>query len=175
MQSKSHFGQKFTANRPFNAQKGDVYGLEAVIQTTFDFLPAPLDGFGASANYTMVKSSIRFDPALSNQSFNVEGLSDTANVVLFYEKDGFQLRGAYNWRAPFLRQTFGPQSQPENIFGYDQIDLSGSAPINRNVSAFFEVLNLTNAKFRSYSRFEERLSTVSDQGRRISLGLRASF
>ena len=174
-QQEVYFGQKFTANRPFNAQKGDVYGLEAVIQTTFDFLPAPLDGFGASANYTMVKSSIRFDPALSNQSFNVEGLSDTANVVLFYEKDGFQLRGAYNWRAPFLRQTFGPQSQPENIFGYDQIDLSGSAPINRNVSAFFEVLNLTNAKFRSYSRFEERLSTVSDQGRRISLGLRASF
>ncbi|MBY0396986.1 MAG: hypothetical protein K2X91_11030, partial [Thermoleophilia bacterium] len=24
-----------------------------------------------------------------------------------------QLRGAYNWRAPFLRQTFGPQSEPE--------------------------------------------------------------
>lgn len=174
-QQEVYFGQNFTANRPFNAQKGDVYGLEAAIQTTFDFLPAPLDGFGASANYTMVKSSIRFDPALSNQSFNVEGLSDTANVVLFYEKDGFQLRGAYNWRAPFLRQTFGPQSQPENIFGYDQIDLSGSAPINSNVSAFFEVLNLTNAKFRSYSRFEERLITVSDQGRRISLGLRASF
>ena len=174
-QPEEYFGLTFLANRPYNAQKGDVYGLEAAIQTTFDFLPAPLDGFGASANYTMVKSSIRFDPSLSNQSFNVEGLSDTANVVLFYEKDGFQLRGAYNWRAPFLRQTFGPQSQPENIFGYDQIDLSGSARINSNVSAFFEVLNLTNAKFRSYSRFEERLITVSDQGRRISLGLRASF
>ena len=174
-QPEQYFGLSFIANRPYNAQNGDVYGLEAAVQTTFDFLPAPFDGLGVTANYTMVKSSIRFDPSLSNQTFNVEGLSDTANLVLFYEKDGFQLRGAYNWRAPFLRQTFGPQSQPENIFGYHQIDLSGAAPINANVSAFFEVLNLTNARFRSYSRFDERLITVSDQGRRISLGLRASF
>jgi hypothetical protein len=40
---------------------------------------------------------------------------------------------------------------------------------------FGEVLNLTNERFRSYSRFEERLITVSDQGRRISLGVRANF
>lgn len=174
-QPEEYFGVSFLANRPFNAQKGEVYGLEAAIQSTFDFLPAPFDGLGASANYTVVESSIRFDPSLSNQTFNVEGLSDTANVVLFYEKDGFQIRGAYNWRAPFLRQTFGPQSQPENIFAYDQIDLSASARITDTVSVFGEVLNLTDAKFRSYSRFKERLITVSDQGRRISLGLRASF
>jgi TonB-dependent receptor len=174
-QPEQYFGLTFIANRPYNAQKGDVYGLEAAVQTTFDFLPAPFDGFGASANYTLVKSSIRFDPSLSNQTFNVEGLSDTANVVLFYEKGAVQVRGAYNWRAPFLRQTFGPQSQPENIFGYDQIDLSASLRANDNLSFFTEVLNLTNAKFKSYSRFQERLITVSDQGRRISLGARVNF
>jgi iron complex outermembrane receptor protein len=152
-----------------------VYGVEGAIQSTFDFLPAPFNNLGVTANYTLVKSSIKFDPSLSNQTFNVEGLSDTANLVLFYEDERFQLRGAYNWRAPFLRQTFGPQSEPENIFGYDQIDLSGSIKMNDNLSVFGEVLNLTNERFRSYSRFEERLITVSDQGRRISLGLRANF
>jgi iron complex outermembrane recepter protein len=174
-QPEEYFGLTFIANRPFNSQNGNVYGLEAAVQTTFDFLPAPFSGFGATANYTLVKSSIRFDPALSNQTFNVEGLSDTANIVLFYEDKTFQLRGAYNWRAPFLRQTFGPQSQPENIFGYSQIDLSGSLKINDNLSFYSEVLNLTNKKFRSYSRFEERLITVSDQGRRITAGMRFNF
>jgi len=174
-QPEQYFGLNFIANRPYNAQNGDVYGVEGAIQSTFDFLPAPFDHLGVTANYTVVKSTIRFDPSLSNQTFNVEGLSDTANLVLFYEDDRFQLRGAYNWRAPFLRQTFGPQSEPENIFGYDQIDLSGSIKMNDNLAVFGEVLNLANKRFRSYSRFEERLITVSDQGRRFSLGVRANF
>lgn len=174
-QPEQYFGLTFIANRPYNAQKGDVYGFEAAVQTTFDFLPAPFDHLGGAANYTMVKSSIRFDPSLSNQTFNVEGLSDSANLVLFYEDSVFQLRGAYNWRAPFLRQTFGPQSQPENVNGYHQIDLSGSIRVTPNFSLYGEVLNLTNEKFRDYSRFNERLITYSDQGRRITLGVRANF
>lgn len=174
-QPEQYFGLQFLANRPFNAQGGDVYGVEVSVQSTFDFLPAPFDNLGASANYTKVQSSIRFDPSLSNQTFNVEGLSDTANLVLFYEDDLFQIRGAYNWRAPFLRQTFGPQSQPENIFAYNQVDLSASLKITPEVSVFGEVLNLTDERFRSYSRFEERLITVADQGRRITLGARFNF
>ncbi len=174
-QPEEYFGLTFLANRPYNSQKGEVYGLEAAVQTTFDFLPAPFNGLGVAANYTLVESSIRFDPTLSNQTFNVEGLSDTANLVLFYEDETFQLRGAYNWRAPFLRQTFGPQSQPENIFGYEQVDLSASVRFTPNLSLFGEVLNLTNERFRSYSRFRERLITVSDQGRRVTVGVRATF
>ncbi len=174
-QPEEYFGLTFLANRPFNSQKGEVYGLEASAQSTFDFLPAPFNGLGVTANYTLVKSSIRFDPSLSNQTFNVEGLSDTANFVMFFENNLLQLRGAYNWRAPFLRQTFGPQSEPENIFGYSQIDLSGSIKLNSNVSFYAEALNVTNEKFRSYSRFKERLITVSDQGRRITAGVRFNF
>ena len=170
-----YFGERFLANRPFNAQNGDVYGVEAAVQTVFDFLPAPFDGFGASANYTLVRSSIRFDPTLSNQTFNVEGLSDTANLVLFYEKDGFSIRGAYNWRAPFLAATFGAQSQPTQVFAYDQIDLSASAKLNDSISVFAEVLNLTDNRYQDYSRFEERRITVSTQGRRIGAGMRFNF
>ncbi|TKD51838.1 TonB-dependent receptor [Sphingomonas baiyangensis] len=174
-QQEEYFGLPFIANRPFNSQDGEVYGVEFSVQSTFDFLPGPLSNMGVTANYTLVESSIRFDPSLSNQTFNVEGLSDTANVILFYEDDFFMLRGAYNWRAPFLRQTFGPQSQPEQIVAYNQIDLSTSAKINDNVSVFGEVLNLTDERFRSFSRFEERLITESTQGRRIMIGLRTNF
>lgn len=174
-QPEEYFGLTFIANRPYNAQDGEVWGFEAAVQTTFDFLPAPFDHLGGSANYTKVNSSIRFDPSLSNQTFNVEGLSDSANLVLFYEDSVFQLRGAYNWRAPFLRQTFGPQSQPENINGYHQIDLSASIRVTPNFAIYADVLNLTNEDFRSYSRFEERLITQSDQGRRITVGVRTNF
>ncbi|NJC32711.1 TonB-dependent receptor [Sphingomonas jejuensis] len=174
-QPEEYFGLTFIANRPYNAQEGEVYGAEFAIQSTFDFLPGFLSGFGASANYTLVESSIRFDPTLSNQTFNVEGLSDTANLVLFYEDETFQIRGAYNWRAPFLAATFGAQSQPSQVVAYDQIDASAAVRINENVSVYAEVLNLTDNRYRDYSRFEERLITESTQGRRITVGLRGSF
>nr|WP_243446265.1 TonB-dependent receptor [Polymorphobacter fuscus] len=174
-QPEEYFGLQFIANRPYNAQDGDVYGFEAAVSATFDFLPAPFNHFGGAANYTKVESSISFDPSLSNQTFNVEGLSDSANLVLFYEDDRFQIRGAYNWRAPFLRQTFGPQSQPENINSYKQFDVSASLRLFDQVSLYGEVLNLTNQKFRSYSRFDERLITLSDQGRRVTVGVRTTF
>ncbi len=52
-------------------------------------------GFGFSANYTKVESSVTFDPSLSAQVFNVEGPDRTsADLVAFYEKGPVQLRVA---------------------------------------------------------------------------------
>lgn len=174
-QPEEYFGYTFLATRPTNAESGELYGFEAAVQYTFDFLPEPFDGLGGGANYTKVESSISFDPSLSTQTFNIEGLSDSANLMLFYEKGPVQFRAAYNWREGFLRQTFGPQSNPENINGYSQIDLSGSVEVLDGISLFGEVLNLTDENFRSYSSFNERLITLSDQGRRITAGVRATF
>jgi iron complex outermembrane receptor protein len=174
-QPKQILGRNFLDTRPTNAQSADVYGLEAAAQVTFDFLPAPFDGFGMSANYTKVESSVSFDPSLSAQVFNVEGLSDSANLVVFYEKGPLQLRGAYNWRAKFLRRTFGSEGNPENVNGYGQFDMSGSWAIRKNFSFFVEGVNLFNKKTRSYSAYEERLLTLEESGRRVMFGARASF
>jgi TonB-dependent receptor len=174
-QHRQILGYDFLDTRPTNAQSANVYGFEVAAQMTFDFLPAPLDGFGFSANYTKVESSVKFDPALSTQVFNVEGLSDSANLVLFYEKGPIQIRGAYNWRAAFLQHTFGAEGQPENVDAYGQFDMSASLAVTRNISLFAEAVNLTNAKSRSYSAYEERLLTLEESGRRVTFGVRAKF
>ena len=169
------FGYPFLDTRPTNAEGAKIYGFEAAVQYTFDMLPAPFDGLGASANYTKVKSNIGFDPSLSTQTFNVEGLSDSANLVLFYEKGPIQMRGAYNWRDKFLRHTFGANGQPENVDAYGQYDLSGSYKVTKNFAVFTEVINLTNKHSRTYSTYEERLMELDDTGRRVSIGVRATF
>ena len=169
------FGYPFLDTRPTNAEGAKIYGFEVALQYTFDMLPAPFDGLGASANYTKVKSNIGFDPSLSAQSFNVEGLSDSANLVVFYEKGPLQLRGAYNWRDKFLRHTFGLNGQPENVAAYGQYDFSGSYKVTQNFAVFTEVINLTNKHSRSYSNLEERLIQLDDTGRRVSVGVRATF
>jgi TonB-dependent receptor len=174
-QPRQILGYNFLDTRPTNAQSAEVYGFEAAAQATLDFLPSPFDGFGFSANYTKVESSVTFDPSLSAQVFNVEGLSDSANLVAFYEKGPVQLRVAYNWREGFLRRTFGSEGQPENVNGYGQIDLSGSFAVTDNVSIFAEAVNVGNKRSRSYSAFQERVLTLEESGRRISFGVRASF
>lgn len=169
------FGYPFLQTQPTNAESAEVYGFEAAVQYTFDQLPAPFDGLGVSANYTKVESSIGFDPSLSSQTFNVEGLSDTANLVGFYEKGPIQFRVAYNWRDKFLRRTFGANGQPENVNAYGQYDLSGSYKVTENISVFAEAINLTNKHNRSYSIYEERLIQLEDTGRRVTVGVRATF
>jgi TonB-dependent receptor len=170
------FGEPFLVTRPINANKSKVYGFEATVQYTFDkILPAPFDGLGFSANYTKVESSTTFDPSLTTQVFNVEGLSDSANVIGFYEKGPVQVRVAYNWRAPFLRSTFGDNGQPTNVDSYGQLDMTGSLKLTRNVSVFVDVLNVTDAKQRIYSSFKDRFAGLYDTGRVISGGVRATF
>jgi TonB-dependent receptor len=170
------FGEQFLVTRPINANKSTVYGFEATVQYTFDkILPAPFDGLGFSANYTKVESSTSFDPSLTSQVFNVEGLSDSANVVGFYEKGPVQVRVAYNWRAPFLRSTFGDNGQPTNVDSYGQLDITGSLKLTRNVSVFVDVLNATDSRQRIYSSFKDRFAGLYDTGRVISGGLRATF
>lgn len=168
-------GFTFQDTRPTNQRSSKVYGVEFTAQYTFDFLPSPLDGFGATANYTLVKSSTSFDPSVTTQIFNVEGLSDSANAVLFYEKGPVQVRGAYNWRAGFLRTTFGTQGEPESVNAYGQYDASASLKVLSNVSVFVEGQNLTNRKLRAFQRFNERILSLEDSGRRITAGVRASF
>jgi len=170
-------GYDFLDTRLRNAQSATVYGAEFTLQTTFDFLPSPLDGFGVSANYTKVTSSQTFDPSLTTQVFNVEGLSDSANIVLFYEKGPVQIRGAYNWRAGFLRHTNNGfvAGQPENVDSYGQYDASASYAIRPNLSIYIQAVNITNAFSRSYQAYEERLLSLEETGRQLQFGVRGHF
>jgi len=168
-------GKTFQNTQPTNAENANIYGLEASFQYTFDFLPAPWDGSGFSANYTKVDSSVKFDPSLSTQVFNVEGLSDSANLVAFFETEKFQIRAAYNWRDTFLLRTFGAQGQPESVNDYGQVDLTTSYQLTDELTAYVNVLNLTDETQRSYQGYNDRLLAIEDTGRRITFGVRALF
>lgn len=44
-------------------------------------------GFGVSANYTKVDSGLTYNNYVIGEQFALEGLSDSANLVGFYDKD----------------------------------------------------------------------------------------
>lgn len=160
----------FLVSRPRNNRSAAVSGLEAALQHTHS------SGLGVQVNYTYVKPEDEFDPlADAEDTFALVGLSDSANLVAFYETDRWQARVAYNWRDGYLQSQNGAQSQPEFQESYSQVDVSASYNLTDNFEIIFEGVNVTKETRRSYSIYRNRLLALQDTGARYSLGIRGSF
>jgi TonB-dependent receptor len=163
----------FTVSVNVNGPVANVYGAEFAIQHVFGD-----SGFGFQANATLVGTNKPYDPRnLSISGFAVTGLADSANLVAFYDKDGFQARIAANWRDAYL-DHFGQQqnnsmfgSEPTFVNATTQIDFSTSYYVTPRFSVYFSGLNLNGATYSTHGRFSEQLLDMVDYGRRFTLGI----
>ena len=168
---------QFVVTQQVNGPNATVYGLEAAVQHVFGD-----SGFGLQANATLVGTNKPFDRNdLSVSGFAVTGLANSANVVAFYDKHGFQARVALNWRDEYL-DRFGQQqnnsafgSEPTFVNASTQIDFSTSYDITKNVSGFFEALNLTNETLSTHGRYSNQLLDVFKYGRRFTAGVHLRY
>jgi len=164
---------QFAVSAPVNNRKARIYGWEFGGQYFFGDT-----GFGVLANYTIVKGDIGYDNASdpNENQFALLGLSDSANAVLMYEKYGFTVRLAYNWRDEFLSSiNVGQWRNPIYVEEYDQVDLSIGYDFSENFSVSVEGLNLTENDIRWHGRSDKQLWYLEDQGARYALGARYRF
>jgi len=136
-------------------------------------------GFGFNANATFVDTNRPYDRNdISQSGFAITGLADSANLVAFFDKYGFEARVAANWRDEYLLQ-FG-QNQNNSAFGAEptfvnsslQIDLSTSYNFTDQFNVYFEALNITDETLSTHGRFDNQMLDVFDYGRRFALGVR---
>jgi TonB-dependent receptor len=160
----------FQTNRIVNNKAAKLHGFELGGQYFFGDT-----GFGVQANYTIVRGDVEFDnagdPAVNQ--FALPGLSDSANVILMYEKYDWTARLAWNWRDEFLADTNG--ITPTYVEAYKQWDLGVGYEINDNLSVSFEGINLTGEDGRSHGRSVLQLQNLTEQGARYGLGARYKF
>jgi len=157
---------------PVNQQKSELDGFEFAVQHMFGD-----SGFGGIVNYTVVDGDLEVDNADLGGQFALPGLSDSANIVGFYDKDGLQVRIAYNWRDKFLKQ-FGDSNSSRNpvyVEDYSQIDVNVSYEINENLTVFAEALNITDEYTREHGRHELMVLNVEQTGARYNFGARYVF
>ncbi|MFT5529489.1 MAG: iron complex outermembrane receptor protein, partial [Alteromonadaceae bacterium] len=160
----------FTNTLPNNVESAVVKGWELAAQHTFQ------SGFGLLANATLVDSNAELDPSDITQVFALTGLSDSLNLVAFYENGPLEARIAYNWRDRFL-QSF-TQSNGDGVTiveEYYQVDASASYEIIKNLTLFVEGINLTEEYIHKRGRFVNQLLLAEDSGRRYGFGIRGSF
>lgn len=163
----------FQITSPANQEDASVDGIEINLQHNFGET-----GFGMIANATFVNADVAYDNMQIDSQFVLNGLSDSANLVAFYDKDGLQARLAYNWRDEFLAgvgQGAGTTSNPTNIEAYGQLDISASYDYSDNLTIFFAGLNVLEETYNVYGRDELQVLQAGQTGARYDIGVRYSF
>lgn len=161
---------EYLISRPINVGTARIQGAEIGWNQFFDFLPAPFDGLGISANYTYIDSSTKVPTNLDAQPVDTDGSTfddlpadglskNSYNVAAFYEKGPWQIRLAYNWRSEYLL-SIGPNGYnggdggipwklPVYSDDYGQLDGSIFYKINDHLTLGLEMNNLNNAEQRT--------------------------
>jgi len=161
----------FKVNQPVNQHAASLRGWEFNIQNAFGDT-----GFGISANYTLVMTGLKYNNANMNDQFALVGLSNSSNVVAYYENDQVNARLAYNWRGQFLANTFdGSGPNPVYTEPYGQVDMTLGYNVDKHLSFQFDVINMTDGVVRQHSRTNEELESITQTGRRYMIGARYKF
>lgn len=165
---------QFQVTNPVNSRSAVIDGFEFAWQHFFGET-----GFGYQLNYTTVDGDIGYDNggSINADQFALEGLSDSANAVLIYEKDNFSSRIAYNWRDEFLSQVnrgFGNRN-PVNIDDFQQVDINVSYTPIEDLTVSFDVINLTEEGQRQFGRSRNNVFFIQEADRRFVLSANYKF
>ena len=157
----------FDVTIPINQRETKVQGWEFMLQHAFGE-----SGFGLQANYTIVDGDLDYDINLNEEQWVVPGMSNTANLVGYYDKSGFQVRVALNWRDQFLASA---GRDPLFVEEYYQLDMNVSYEINDKLSFFLEGINLTEEDQRIHGRSSYQVREYAVGHARYNFGARYAF
>lgn len=163
----------YTVSVAINNEDATIDGFEFAAQHLFGE-----SGFGVITNYTTVDGDVAYDDsAVGANQFALIGLSDSANLVGFYDKDGLQIRLAYNWRDEFLSSTTGGNNQFEPAYTeeYSQLDMSINYQVTEQLQLSLDAINLTEEERRVRARGTDAVIFAGEQSARYTLGLRYVF
>jgi TonB-dependent receptor len=145
----------------FNAEPGDVQGIELSYQQNFTFLPAPFDGFGVVFNYAWIDSSVStFDRADEVTFFRQPKY--VGNAQLYYQNKRFEARLAYHWQGANLEGVGDTPKQDSYGDKRGTLDFKGSVRLDDHWSVYAEARNLTNDGDRNYLG-DPRYQTLNNQ------------
>ena len=157
----------FDVTIPINQRETKVQGWEFMLQHAFGE-----SGFGLQANYTIVDGDLDYDINLNEEQWVVPGMSNTANLVGYYDKSRFQVRVALNWRDQFLASA---GRDPLFVEEYYQLDMNISYEINDKLSFFIEGINLTEEDQRIHGRSSYQVREYAVGHARYNFGARYAF
>lgn len=170
--------------QPQNGQGGYVQGIEAAVSVDFGMFADVLGGFGTILSGSYNDSEVK--ETSSSKATTLPGLSEkTLNATVYYENSGFEARLSSRYRSDFLGEVTKISLQRENvnIKAETVVDAQISYDFNESgieslygLSVQFQVNNLTNEPFTSYTGSDQRLvRDYQNYGRNFMLGANYKF
>lgn len=172
--------------QPINGGNATLFGLEASWQRDLSFIAPSLKHMGIYANYTYTYSRIKdfniereyeneMDQA-KDEKLRMPGSPEhIANISLYYENKGLNLRVSYNLASDFI-DRFG--SNPETDIFYDKVnylDVNASYSFAKHYTIFADATNLLNQPLRYYQGSSEYTAQSEYYGPRFNLGIKVAF
>jgi TonB-dependent receptor len=143
------FGDLYQVTQPQNGETATLWGLEVAFQNQLRFLPAPFDGLGIYANYTWTDSSAEF-PGRSGTSTLPGQSAHIGNFSVWYEKYGFSTKASWNFHGKYIDAVGASASEDVYYDNHVQLDVNVTQRLTKNLRAYADFLNLTNAPLRYY-------------------------
>jgi TonB-dependent receptor len=143
--------EQLTFSRPENADAGSITGVEFNAQRFFDFLPEPLDGFGASLNYTFAESSLEVFSRPGETLPYIRQPRHIGNAALIYEKYGLSARVAVSYTGEFLRGVGADREVDPFRARRVPVDARVSYDLTPRVSVFVNARNINDVPDSNFS------------------------
>lgn len=165
-----------------NVSASSLYGVELGYKQPFTFLPGSvLSSTGIEFNYTYSDSDSGDEDLYGNALPLQSNSKHQSNFILWYDKDGLNIRLAYNWKSEEYegRAGLNTSGQPINLGNWVEptgyLDLSINYWVNEHLSFTISGTNLTEQSKKSYAQFENQLQSIWVQERRFNAGVTFTY
>lgn len=146
---------QYQVTQPLNGDAATVRGVEVALQNQLRFLPAPFDGIGVYANYTLSDSQATF-PQHTGTSRLPGQSRHLGNVAASYERSGFTGRVSMTFHGSFVDVIGADNTQDRFYDTNSQVDVSVTQRLTRNLRIYADGLNLNDSLLRYYQGVSSR-------------------
>ena len=166
-------GNDFEFTRAINGDKASITGIELNIEQDLGRLAGALDGFLVGANATFLDTEFTatvgdVDEPITRTLSLPQAPETTVNLYAGYEAGPFSARVSYAFRGEYLDEMGDRSEMDIYVRESEQLDLTASYRLNRNIELMVQAKNLLNDPLELYQgtratslQFEEYGSTYA--------------
>ncbi|MGI9233289.1 MAG: TonB-dependent receptor [Woeseiaceae bacterium] len=154
-----------------NGEDATALGIELNYQQHFGFLSPPFDGLIVGMNYTYVDAEADTGDRkvdMPKQSANI------ANLMLGYEKGGFDIRAAMKYRDEYIDELVDPDYDRYTA-DHTQWDVTARYRFSDSWLVYAELTNLGDEPEHYYSGNRNRLFQYDEYGTISAIGIQYNF
>lgn len=162
--------------QPLNGDSATIFGMEFAFQRQLDFLPGFARNFSLYLNYTYLSSSadgIRNEDGDERSDLDLPNTAPNMfNGSLGYADKKISARLSANFSDSYIDEIGGNDFEDRNYDTQMFLDLNATFQINKNLSVYADLNNITNQPLRYFQGVKERTQQIEFYGQRFSLGLK---